>query len=144
MHVEEISHEDFTEDRFGPIFSSIQGETGKPYDPEHFFDGWRGWMALGIARTWAAEGCILGAIFAPDIFSGLKRANVLFWFSLVAARGTPITGLLFKAFEDAARAAGCVDIQTAAHEALSPELRKTGYRKHGFKESETIFVKELT
>ena len=144
MHVEEIQYQDFTEDRFGAIVSAVAGESGRPFNPSHFFRVWQAWMAAGIARAWAAEGCVLGAIVAPDTFSGLLRASVLFWFSLPEVRGTAVTGRVFKVFEDAVREAGCVDIQTAAHEALMPEHREAGYRKHGFRKSETIFVKELT
>lgn len=100
-------------------------------------------MFCDLARTWAAPGCVLGALFTEDLFSGQKRASVAFWFSLPEVRRTRTTREVFEAFERAARAAGCVDIQSAAHEALAPIDRGVGYLKHGFFRSETIYTKEL-
>lgn len=144
MHVAELKSQDFTTERFGHLVESVVWEAGRTVNLRHFFENWQLWMDFGIARTWAAEGCILGALIAPDVFSGVKRASVIFWFSLPSVRKSAVTGRVFKVFEDAVREAGCVDIQSAAHAALDPLGREAGYLRHGFVKSETVYTKELT
>lgn len=136
--------EDFSPEKFGAIVQHVATEAKRPLDLQHFFDTWQTWMWTGLARAWVAPGCVLGALITDDLFSGLKRASVAFWFSLPEVRHTGVTRAVFEAFEQDVRAAGCVDIQTAAHEALTPDQRGAGYLKHGFFRSETIYTKELT
>lgn len=100
-------------------------------------------MESGLARTWETGGCVLGALFVNDLFTNDFRAFVVFWFADPAVRGTALPGRLFRLFEAAARDAGCVDIQSAAHQSFQPVSRKLGYLKHGFHMSETVFCKTL-
>lgn len=139
--VSEITSEDFSVESLGSIFQHVADEARRPIDLTHFFTTWKAWMKMELARTWSAEGCVLGALFTEDLFSGQKRAAVAFWFSLPEVRHGDITREVFGAFERAAREAGCVDIQAAAHEALYPSNRRTGYLKNGFSRSETIYTK---
>lgn len=141
--VAEITKEEFTAERFLPIFEQISAESGIRFDMQHLFDTWKTWLWLGLARTWAADGCILGAIFHQDLFSQKLRASVVFWFSLPAVRGTSITRDVFRTFEQAAKAAGCVEIQSAAHESITPQAREAVYLKNGFSKTETVFTKVL-
>lgn len=143
INVSEITAEDFSVEKLGSIFQHVAAEAKRPLDLTHFFDTWKAWMKMELARTWAAPGCVLGALFTEDLFSGQKRAAVAFWFSLPEVRHTATTREVFKAFEQAAKAAGCVDIQAAAHEALTPIERGAGYLKHGFFRSEVIYTKGL-
>lgn len=142
-NVTEIRAEDFSVANYGVLFQHVADEAHRPIDLLHFFTTWNTWMWTGIARTWGAPGCVLGALITDDLFSGLKRASVAFWFSLPEVRHTETTREVFTAFEKAAREAGCVDLQAAAHEALTPIERGVGYLKHGFFRSETIYTKEL-
>lgn len=136
--------EDFSPEKFGAIIQHVAAEAKRPLDLAHFFSTWQTWMQTGLARVWSTEGCVLGALITDDLFSGLRRASVAFWFSLPEVRHTGVTRAVFETFERDARAAGCVDIQAAAHEALTPDQRGAGYLKHGFFKSETIYTKELT
>lgn len=144
INVSEITAENFSVERFGAIIQHVWAvEAKRPLDLPHFFATWQTWMRTGLARTWAGPDCVLGALITDDLFSGLKRASVAFWFSLPEVRHTGATWEVFEAFEAAAREAGCVDIQAAAHEALSPAKRGVGYLKNGFSRSEIIYTKEL-
>lgn len=138
----ELKPEEFT-DRLSPIFVHIAKESGLPFDVPGIIARWREWMTMGFARTWEVPGAVLGALFTHDIFTNRLRAAVVFWFSLPSARGTGVTKAVFKAFEEAARKAGCVDVQSAAHESLAPMRRQGGYFKNGFRKTESIFTKTL-
>lgn len=138
----ELKPEDFTE-RLSPIFVHIAKESGLPFDVPHIVARWREWMKMGFARTWEIPGAVLGALFTHDLFTNRLRAMVVFWFSLPEVRHSAATGSLFKAFEAAARTAGCVDIQSAAHQLVDPLRREHGYLKHGFQLTETVFTKTL-
>src|SRR5688572_14723631 len=113
----ELLPEEFN-DRLLPIFQSVLREGGLRFNPESFFKKWQDYMTWKIARTWEADGCVLGAMFTKDLFGDQLRAQVVFWFSLPRVRGLGGTREVFRTFEKAAKAAGCVDIQSAAHEAL--------------------------
>lgn len=126
-----------------PIFRHVSAESGIQFDFQHLFSTWKAWMGMGLARAWAVPGAVLGALFTQDLFSKKSRASVMFWFSLPAARGTGSTKQLFQTFEKAARLAGCVEIQSAAHESVRPFSREVGYLKHGFRKTETVFTKVL-
>lgn len=140
----ELTADQFTAERFKPLFEEIFREAGRPFDASCFFPTWRQSMRLGLARVWAVDYCAaLGAYFVRDPFSGLLRASVSYWFASGEVRHTGVAGKLFAEFEDAAKAAGAVDIQAAAHEKLQPGLRARGHELHGFLKSETIYVKAL-
>lgn len=96
-----------------------------------------------MARIWSNDNCMLGAIFTHDLFSQKLRAQVVFWFSRPEIRKTAITAEVFRAFEAAAREAGCSDIQAASHESLDPIRREKGHLKNGFRRVERIFQKDL-
>lgn len=139
----ELRSEEFSE-RLVPIFDYVwQQEAGLPFNPSHFFPTWRRYMEAGIARTWEIDGAVLGALFARHIYSGEYEALVQFWFALPAVRGTGAPGTLFRAFERAAKRAGCVTIHSASHHKLSPLRRQYGYTAHGFENTETLFSKKL-
>lgn len=144
MMIRELQPHEFTE-RLEPIFRHCEKEAGRTDgNPAHLFPQWRKWMELGLARAYESEGCILGLLISPDIFSGNIRAFVNFWFALPSARGTgrPI-GLLDFA-EAEARRYGCVKISSAAYSALTPERTGNRYKKRGYYVSEIIWTKDLT
>lgn len=145
MSVIELNPDDFTADRFQPVFDYVLRQEGDlRFSPEHFFLTWRQWMDMGFARTWASgDSATLGALFTRDIFGGRLRGQVVFWFALPEARHTGAAKDLFLVFEQAARELGCVDIQSAAHQKGLPSRREYQYFQHGFDKTETVFTKTL-
>lgn len=128
-----------------PIVRHIETEAGQPgrYNPKHFYPVWQNLMKLGSARTWEAPGCVLGAIFFADVFSGDLYAAVHFWWSLPEVRGSGLPIRLFKRFELEARAAACKRISVASYEALHPDNLNAVYPRLGYRLHETVFSKEL-
>lgn len=143
MMCKELQPHEFT-DRLEPIFRYVEREAGRqPKSSAHMFTQWRKWMELGLARTWEAKDCVLGAIFAPHLWEGECRAYVHFWFALPNARRAGRAIRLLRACEHAARKAGCDTISAAAYNDLSPEKTKYLYERLGYRLSETIFTKKL-
>jgi GNAT superfamily N-acetyltransferase len=141
--VRELQPHEFTE-RLAPIFRHVEQEAGRTDgNGAYLFTQWRKWMEYGIARTWEDDGCVLGAIFAPHLFSGRVQAYVHFWFALPEARQTGRPMGIMQACIDAATAAGCEKVSSAAFETLNPEKTKRIYEKLGFSLSESIFTKRL-
>lgn len=138
----ELTHDEF-DTRFSPIFEHISREAGAPFNPEVFFSMWSTMMQAKIARTWATEGAVLGALFVPDIFNNLKRGLVYFWFSVPSARGTGRPFALLDAFERAAREEKCAHISISAHAKLNPRKTASIYARRGYFISETVFTKTL-
>lgn len=128
-----------------PLFLHMEKEAGQPgrYSPTHFYPVWQNMMRQGIARAWEAPGCVLGAIFFADVFSGVTHGCVHFWWSLPEVRGTGLPIRVFKQFEHAARAAGCKQVFSAAYETLNPSNLQAVYPRLGYKQHEVIFTKEL-
>ena len=128
-----------------PILLHIQAESGQAgrYNPDYFYPTWRNLMRSGVARTWEAPGCVLGAVFFPDTISGELFGSVHFWWALPAVRGTGAPMRLFRAFEQAARKVGCKRVLTAAYGALNPSNLEAVYPRLGYSAQETIFSKEL-
>lgn len=143
MNVTELQHQEFTAERFSEFFRVALAEAGIALHESHFFQTWKLWLELGLARVWWTEGCMLGAIFTHDLFTLKLRAQVVFWLSRPEVRQGAVTGPVFQAFEAAAREAGCSDIQAAAHIALDPSRREAGHVKNGFRRAELIFQKDL-
>jgi len=129
--------------KFSPIFEHVSAETGIEFDPDHFFPVWKSLMSSGIARTWENDGCILGALFAPDVFNGAIRALVHFWFSLPEARGTGRPKELLDVFESAASAGNCKNISIASHVIASPHHLQEFFHRRGYSRSEIVFSKQL-
>lgn len=142
--VVELTPEEF-DLHLDPILLHIQQESDQPgrYNPEYFYPAWRQLMRAGVARTWEAPGCVLGAVFFPDTISGALYGSVHFWWALPAVRGTGAPMRLFKAFEQAATAAGCKRVFSMAYETLNPNNLSAVYPRLGYKKHETIFSKEL-
>lgn len=142
--LKELLPHEFTE-RLLPIFLHIEHETGilGRNNPKHFFPAWRRMMEIGVARTWENDGCVLGALFTPEIYSGNIQVHVFFWFSLPEARGTGRPIDLMKACEEAARQAGAFKLSSSAHVKSSPQRAENAYKKLGFEFSESVFTKEL-
>jgi hypothetical protein len=144
MSVAELTHEQFTSERFEPLVEQALNEAGICLNAAHFFHNWKLWMELGFARAWGDENCLIGVIVTPDVFSGELRAQVVFWFSRPEVRHGSVTGAVFRTAEHALWQAGCRDIQAASHEKLTPALREAGHLKNGFRKTETIFTKDLS
>lgn len=128
-----------------PIFLHMEKEAAQPgrYNPEHFYPTWQKLMQLGIARTWEVPGCVLGALFFDDAFSGKRQGAVHFWWALPEVRGTGAPIRVFKQFERAARASGCKQLLSYAYETLNPSNLHAVYPRLGYRQSETAFSKEL-
>jgi GNAT superfamily N-acetyltransferase len=140
--VKELRHDEFT-DRLEPIFRSVELRLPSHLQgrkSEYFFPEWQNLMRLGIARAWEIPNAVLGCLFSPDIFSGTRLANVVFWFSIPETKGTL---QLLDAAIAAARHAGCRRISIAAYGSLEGERIAEIYRHLGFVETERIFQKEL-
>jgi hypothetical protein len=140
----ELTADEFTAERFKPLFEEIFQEGDLPFDATYFFPSWQCAMRAGLARVWTVDhSSALGAYFVRDMFSGLVRATVPFWFAMREVRNTGAAGKVMRAFEAAARAAGAVDIQTAAHDKFYPSRRAYSHRQHGYQQTETIYTKTL-
>lgn len=145
MMIRELKPEEF-DLSLDPIFRHVEteiGETGKRGNSDYFYKNWQHMMKAGIARTWADDGCVLGALFYPDCYNGSKRACALFWFALPEARGTGRPMGLLDAFEQASRETGCEVISIASHESVAPEKTQRIYEKRGYKMTERTFSKAL-
>lgn len=144
MQPQELTYEQFSRERYQPLFEEIFREGCKPFNAEHFFPTWQGLMKLKFGRAWAVDDtAVLGAFFTNDLFSNALRVAVPFWFCAQKARHTGVARQIFEAMEQAAKAAGAVDIQAAAHENWAPSERAWQHQRHGFHKSETIFCKTL-
>jgi GNAT superfamily N-acetyltransferase len=141
----ELLPHEFTE-RLLPIFEHIERETGISgrNNPKHFFPAWQRMMSIGVARTWENDGCVLGAIFTPELYSGKIQVHVIFWFSLPEARGTGRPHELLDACELAAKNAGAFKISSSAHIKSAPARAAGAYLKRGYEETETLFTKNLS
>lgn len=140
--MKELKSIEFTE-RLAPIFEHISRESGEPFDATYFFPHWRHLMELGVARSWENDGCVLGAIFTPDLFSGNNRGLVYFWFSLPEVRGTGKPKELMTAFKEAAKLAGCKKCSSAAHVKLNHNGVSRLYMNAGFSLSESVYTQNL-
>lgn len=141
--ISEITAEDFSVERFEPVLKHVLTEADVQFDPEHFFGNWCLWLEIGLARAWAGPGCVLGALFTRDLYSGRLRAQVVFWAALPEVRKTPVTKAVWQAFESAARAAGCVDILASDYLAYGSNSREAAYYLNGFHKTESAFTKPL-
>lgn len=128
-----------------PIFNHISAEAGQKwrYNPDYMYQAWQSLMLQGIARTWHAPGCVLGALFYPDIFSGALFGAVHFWWSLPEVRGTGVPIRVFKAFEAAAKEARCKTIFSCVHEDTAPHMLERVYPRLGYRLREMTYAKEL-
>lgn len=144
MNAIELTAEEFTAERFKPLFEEIFLEGNRPFNSDHFFPTWQQAMGLGLAKVWAVDySAVLGGFFILDIFSGLLRASVPFWFASREVRHTGAAGKLMRVFQDHARALSAVDVQAAAHQNWNPSRRAYGHEQHGFVKTETIYTKTL-
>lgn len=147
----ELAPDQFTQARLSEVVSAISAEMGlSGYGlnslgsvESAFYTRWQELMRLGVARAWESPGRgVLLALFVKDVFSGKLRASVPLWAVLPRFRGTKPNAAeqLFKAFEHAAKLAGCVDISGASH-SFCP--RDRAWLENGFWKVETIFSKNL-
>lgn len=144
MIVRELQPHEFTE-RLEPIFRHCEQEAGRTDgNPSHLFPQWRKWMELGLAKAYESEGCVLGMLISPCVFSGNLRAFVNFWFALPSARGTGRPIDLLTVAESEAKRLGCNKISSASYAALTPERTRHIYNKRGYSVSEVIWTKDLT
>lgn len=135
--VKELESHEFT-DRLDPIFRHISAESHQPFDPEFFYQNWRVFMGRGIARTWEIPGTVLGAIYYPHIYTGERRAVIMFWFALPEVRGTGRPIKLLDAFENTAEG---LHKSCAAYIALAPERLRKILSRRGYAMSEEIWSK---
>jgi hypothetical protein len=140
--VKELKSIEFTE-RLAPIFEYISRESGVSFDGSYFFPHWRHLMELGVARAWTDEGCVLGAIFTPDLFSGDMRGLVYFWLALPHIRGTDKPIKLFRSFQIASELSGCKKLSSAAHANLNHAKMCRNYENAGFKLTESVYTQDL-
>jgi len=127
-----------------PIFRHVEREAGRTDgNSKYLFVQWQKWMELGLARTWADEGCVIGMLIHPHIFSGRLRAYISFWFSEARLRGSGRPRELLDVCEREAKLAGCEKISIAAYESLNPEKTGRIYSERGYKKSETVFTLDL-
>lgn len=135
--VKELEPHEFT-DRLAPIFRHIEAESGQPFDSVFFFFNWQHLMCSGIARTWEKPGTVLGALYYPHIYTGIRRAVVMFWFALPEVRGTGAPIKLLDAFESTAEG---LHKSCAAYTALAPERLRKILSRRGYTKSEEIWSK---
>lgn len=144
MMIRELQPTEFTE-RLEPIFRYCEQEAGRTDgNPAHLFPQWRNWMKFGIARAWENDGCILGLLIHPHIFSGRLRGFVSYWFALPEARGSGRPIELLDIAEQEAKKAGCEKISSSAYSELEPERTGHIYNNRGYNVSEIIWTKDLT
>lgn len=106
----------------------------------YFIREWTKWVTMGFARTWECSGAVAGALFTQDLFSGNRRALLMFWLSTPSARrvGAPLRVL--KSFENAAIAFGAKPA-ASFNRSVSPERLMKVYRKCGYETAEVILSK---
>lgn len=106
----------------------------------HFIREWTKWVEIGLARTWECAGAVAGGLFTQDLFSGNRRALLMFWLSTPAARRTGAPIRVLECFEKAALGFGAKPA-ASYNRAVSPERLIKVYRKRGYEASEVIFSK---
>jgi GNAT superfamily N-acetyltransferase len=119
----------------------------KRFDMELFQTVWTGLVSSGTGVVFVltnAAGEIqgtLGGVAVPDIYSGDPIATEFFWFVRPGARGRGLD--LLRAFEQWARAKGCVQLRMARLLDVMPERLDRIYRRLGFEAVEVNYHKEL-
>lgn len=110
-----------------------------PFNPAFFFGFWDSVMAnkLGeifiVSKEEKTVG-ILGAVFTPDVFSGVAQAAESFWFVRPGFRLSRAGLLLWNAYEKASRERNCkinlmVHLDGLGESVLSRMFEKRGYRR---------------
>lgn len=85
---------------------------------------------------------MLGGLVYPDISSGKLCAVEAFWYVMPHARGNGV--LLMEAFESWALNLGCKRVIMVHLSDVMPDKVKSIYKRKGYKEMETHYVKELS
>lgn len=111
-----------------------------------FENTWTGLLAgdAGVIFLLEDEHAIhgaLGGVAYPDPHTGELIATEFFWFVSEGHRGQGLR--LLKAFEEWARAKGCVQIRMAYLMDLMPSKLEMVYKRLGYVPAEVLYVKEL-
>jgi len=116
------------------------------FDLERFESFWRVLFGNGCGAIFLLtdgqdiQGTI-GGMFYPEPYSGELLAQEFFWFVRKERRGAGV--LLYRAFEDWARAQGCVELRMAHLSDSMPEKVADFYRRMGYEKVETLYAKRL-
>lgn len=110
------------------------------FNEQHFFEFWTTVLRADIGTFFVAKNeggevfGVLGALFAPDCFSGLGTGVENFWFILESERGNRDGLRLFNAFEDECdrrkckmRIMGFLDVPGMRSDSLKKLYERRGY-----------------
>lgn len=116
------------------------------FDPARFIGIWTQLMETGnaVIFSYQIDGRVVGAIggiIHQDIYGASWIAEEFFWFIEERYRGAGL--MLYKRFEDWARARGANSIQMCHLLDLMPEKVAKFYRRQGFEPIETRYSKKL-
>ena len=110
---------------------------------------WRKMVQAKVGVAFSAElkgGYPLGfllALFTPDAITGESFAIQYLWMVSPEFRNSGTALDLLKAFEDEARARGCVRILTGSNQVSKPDAMRRLFRRLGYAPFSEAFSKEL-
>ena len=118
------------------------------FDKARFVQLWTGFIEAGTGVIFAiydgdkVGGAIAGIIY-PEAYSGEDIAQEFFWFIRSEYRGTIRSIKLYHEFEAWAREKGASEVRMGHLADLMPDSVASFYRRLGFEEVETNYVKRL-
>lgn len=127
---------------------TLAAELPESFNEPHFESVWTTLLNANAGTIFYEENAegkiiaVLGAVFQPDMFSGVLTAAETFWFLLPEARGSRLSISLLDAFEAEAAVRGCQHILMVSLASLSPEIVNSIFTRRGYKALETVFTKK--
>lgn len=113
------------------------------FDQQAFIQSWAQFLELNIGVIFILEDFygILGAIAYPDPNSGKMLATEMFWIVLPEYRGKGLS--LVQEYESWAHSKGCTRAIMVHMADSMPDKLKAVYKRNGYREMETHYIKEL-
>ena len=123
-----------------------EGNIPTKFVPEVFIRNWTKFLEneLGVIYTLHSEGNVVGAIGGVrfnDVNSDELIATEFFWFVKQGYRGYGMQ--LLQKFEDWAKEHGVTKIIMVHLHDLMPDKLRRIYKRYGYKEVETHYIKEV-
>lgn len=139
------------QERLSPLGREFIAEAGypEPFLPNHFYPFWQTILAQNIGAFFVAEEDaepvgVMGCLFVPDTFSGVRTGMEHFWFVSKAARSGARLGLaLFNEFEKECDARACRFRLMIHLDGLRGEALSEFYKRRGYVPAERCFRKVI-
>jgi GNAT superfamily N-acetyltransferase len=133
--------------RLGSMFASEVNLAGG-YNPDAFEPVWGALMDSGAAKLFYAEDSVgemtgfLGAVFSPDLYSGLPTAQMQFFYIDPEHRKSSVAARLFDAFEKEAEKLGVKKYFVGHKLAFHSESMQNFFTRRGYVAGELTYWKD--